>query len=110
MQPVQTLPIDESLPPIHQDEVPFEILEGLVDTDVYNIPVNFPFFLKDKNFNGLIPAGTPMAQVIPIKRENWQLEIGNEKDIKESQKQLTHLKVKFFDSYKTLFRMPKEYK
>lgn len=98
------------LPPIHQDTVPFEILEGLVDTDVYNIPVNFPFFLKDNNFNGLIPAGTPMAQIIPIKRDNWEHEIGNTIEKEEQGKQHLRLKTKFFDSYKTLFRMPKEYK
>ena len=28
-----------------------------------------------KDFSGVIPAGTPYAQMIPFKREDWQSEI-----------------------------------
>jgi hypothetical protein len=59
--------------PFHRESV-FTILPGIVDTDEYYVPVNFPFVINDVNFEGLIPAGTPIAQVIPIKRENWELE------------------------------------
>jgi hypothetical protein len=38
------------------------------------MPVNLPFLLKD-NFEGLIPKGTPIAQIIPIKRDNWNSEV-----------------------------------
>ena len=30
------------------------------------------FFIKN-SFSGIIYAGTPIAQLIPIKRENWEL-------------------------------------
>ena len=33
-----------------------------------------PFFLE-KGFSGVIPAGTPYAQMIPFKREDWDHEI-----------------------------------
>jgi hypothetical protein len=95
--------------PMHR-ESPFTILEGVVDTDTYNAPVNFPFVLNDWGFEGLIPAGTPMAQVIPFKRDSWQMEIGDAKDYQEQQKTFLHLKTSFFDSYKTKFRQLKEYK
>jgi hypothetical protein len=29
-----------------------------------------PFFIKE-GFSGVIPKGTPFAQLIPVKRENW---------------------------------------
>ena len=60
--------------PNHRD-LPFEIMEGVVDTDTFPLTVNFPFFIK-KDFEGIIPHGTPIAQVIPFKRESWKTKIG----------------------------------
>ena len=95
--------------PFHR-EAPFTILPGIVDTDTYTAPVNFPFILNDWKFEGIIPAGTPMVQVIPFKRESWQMSIGDEKDLIEQNKVTTRLRTKFFDSYKSQYRQPKEYK
>ena len=95
--------------PMHR-ESPFTIFPGIVDTDIYTAPVHFPFVLNDINFEGLIPAGTPIAQVIPIKRDKWKMAIGNQKDLIEQGKVSTMLLSKFHDRYKTMFRQPKEYK
>ena len=95
--------------PFHR-ECPFSILPGTVDTDTYTAPVNFPFALNDWNFEGIIPAGTPMAQVIPFKRESWTMSFGEQKEMEEQAKISTKLRIKFFDSYKTQYRQPKEYK
>ena len=95
--------------PFHR-ESPFNILPGVVDTDTYTSPVNFPFVLNDWSFEGLIPAGTPMAQVIPFKRESWQMSIGEQAEFEEQTKVTTKLRTKFFDSYKSQYRQPKEYK
>lgn len=95
--------------PMHR-ESNFTILEGIVDTDEYTPPVNFPFVLNDWSWEGMIPAGTPMAQVIPFKRENWKIKIGNEKDYKEQKSKAEYLSTSFFDSYKNKFRKFKEYK
>jgi len=95
--------------PFHRESV-FTILPGIVDTDKYSPPINFPFVLNDINFTGLIPAGTPIAQVIPFKRDSWNLKFGKEKDILKITSDHTLLRSKFFDGYKTLFRQTKEYK
>ena len=95
--------------PMHR-ESPFCIMDGIVDTDSYNAPVNFPFVLNDWNYEGMIPAGTPMAQVIPFKRDSWQMEMGKQEDYIKQQKTTMHLRTSFFDSYKNKFRAPKEYK
>mgnify|MGYP006269364813 CR=1 FL=1 len=95
--------------PLHRPS-PFTILPGIVDTDTYTAPVNFPFALNDWKFEGIIPAGTPMAQVIPFKRESWQMVLGKEEDLVEQNKVTTKLRTKFFDSYKSQYRQPKEYK
>ena len=95
--------------PMHRPSV-FTILDGVVDTDKYDSPVNFPFLLNDWDFEGLIPAGTPMAQVIPFKRDSWKMKLGNSENFKRQQNTTVHLRTSFFDSYKTKFRQPKEYK
>jgi hypothetical protein len=96
-------------PPVHRDN-PFTALPGIVDTDTYTPPVNIVFTLTDPNFEGLVPAGTPIVQVIPFKRESWEMSIGTEKDLEEQNKIHIKLRTKFFDSYKTQFRQIKEYK
>ena len=98
------------IPPMHRDSV-FNILPGIVDTDKYSAPVNFPFTLNQpEKFDGLIPAGTPIAQVIPFKRDAWQMELGTVEDFNEQANITTKLRTKFFDSYKTQYRQIKEYK
>jgi hypothetical protein len=95
--------------PFHRPSV-FTILPGIVDTDTYTSPVNFPFVINDPNFEGLIPKGTPIAQVIPFKRDSWNMEIGTKKDLEEHIKVAKKLQSKFFDRYKTMFWSRKEYR
>jgi len=56
--------------PHNRFDLPFYTLSGVVDTDRYNMPTNFPFFIKN-NFSGIIKAGTPVAQMTFFKREHW---------------------------------------
>ena len=95
--------------PFHR-EAPFTLLDGIVDTDDYDAPVNFPFVLNDLKFEGMIPAGTPMAQVIPFKRESWEMKIGGAKEYQAQDRTAAYVRTKFFDSYKDKFRKKKEYK
>jgi hypothetical protein len=95
--------------PMHR-EAPFTILPGVVDTDEYFAPVNFPMIINDPEFEGLIPKGTPIAQIIPFKRESWKMQFGAEKEIKEQALIIGKLQTTFFDRYKNMFRKNKEYK
>ena len=95
--------------PMHRENL-FEILPGIVDTDRSIPAVSFPFVLKDNSWEGLIPAGTPIAQVIPFKRDSWIMSMGNEKLIKEEEKAAKLLRTRFFDSYRTFFWTRKEYR
>jgi hypothetical protein len=95
--------------PMHRESV-FTILDGIVDTDTYKAPVNFPFVLKDIKWEGIIPAGTPMAQVIPFKRESWEHEIGSDKERIEQDKVQRKTKALFFNSYKRQFWTSKQYR
>lgn len=95
--------------PFHRESV-FTILPGIVDTDTYTAPVNFPMVINDPFFEGLIPKGTPIAQVIPFKRESWNMVFGNHEDLKYQANIANKLKTRFFDRYKTMFWSKKDYK
>lgn len=60
--------------PINRFDLPFITTAGIIDNDKMDTPGLIPFFLKD-GFEGTIPAGTPYVQIIPFKREDWQMEI-----------------------------------
>jgi len=95
--------------PFHRESI-FTILAGVVDTDTYTAPVNFPMVINDSNFEGLIPLGTPVAQIIPFKREKWKKSIGSFKETNKIKNVNQKLESKFFDRYKTFFWTKKEYK
>ena len=96
------------IPPMHHPNQFFSVLPGVVDTDAYTAPVNFVFTFTDPNFSGLIPAGTPMVQVIPFKREPWKSTIDLSTDNIMNSERL--MATKFYDRYKKLFWSKKEYK
>jgi hypothetical protein len=96
------------IPPMHNPNLYFTILEGIVDTDTCYAATNFPFVLNDLNFEGLIPAGTPIAQVIPFKRENWKSTY--RVDASEAQTLKSFILMHFFDRYKRFMWHKKSYK
>ena len=59
--------------PVNRYDLPFYTMTGVVDANWPMHPGNAPFFIR-KGFEGIIPEGTPFAQVIPFKRESWRLE------------------------------------
>jgi hypothetical protein len=55
-------------------DLPFYVGSGVVDSDIWGLPAFIPLFIK-KGFVGTIPRGTPMFQMIPIKRDEWELDV-----------------------------------
>lgn len=93
--------------PLNRYDLPFISMTGIVDSDTYKDRVNIPFFLK-KDFRGIIEAGTPIAQVIPIKREPWKSEL-TDFNKEESLKIRSLFRSKIFRSYKNQFWHRKDY-
>ena len=93
--------------PHNRFDLPFYTISGVVDTDKFNLPVHFPFFIK-KDFSGIIKAGTPLAQITFLKRESWI-----KKTIKYNKEYIQKARFIFFSSinrsYKNLFWEKKEY-
>lgn len=58
--------------PFNRVDLPFVTLTGLVDADHYRDNfINFPARWRAPEFSGVLPKGTPIAQCVPIKREDW---------------------------------------
>lgn len=84
--------------PLNQDNPIVNAFAGFVDTDTYFAPVNFPFILKP-GFSGVIEAGTPIAQAIPIRREAWTMEIES-----GNNQRLETMKNSVFSKFRAVYR------
>ena len=93
--------------PFGYKNLPFHSFSGIVDSDKYQGDINTPFVIKN-NFSGVIPKGTPMMQVIPFKRENWESKISKGTEF-ERQKNSLILTTKIHSAYKKIFRDKKLY-
>lgn len=60
--------------PLNRFDLPFYVPSGIVDSDIWGLPVFLSFFLK-RGYEGTIKKGTPLFQMIPIKRDDWELDI-----------------------------------
>lgn len=60
--------------PANRLDLPFRTLTGIVDADLYGDGlIHFPALWTDPAFRGLLPAGTPVAQVVPVPRAAWTM-------------------------------------
>jgi hypothetical protein len=95
--------------PFNRFDLPFTTLTGIVDTDdFYHVPNgNYPFYIKN-GFEGIIPAGTPMYQMIPLKRENWESNFEQFNEIEKSKRHYVFIS-RFVNTYKQDFWKKKKY-
>lgn len=67
------------VPPLNNSDKRFSIVPAIVDTDIYEDYINFPFILhKDKIEKNevIIKKATPYVQIIPFERQNWKMSFG----------------------------------
>lgn len=58
--------------PLNRNDLPFTTLSGIVEGGfVTQHGGKYPFYIK-QGFEGIIPQGTPMAQMILFRNENWE--------------------------------------
>lgn len=96
------------LPVLNVPNNPIVAAAGIVDTDTFEAVVHFPFFLQ-KGFTGKIPAGTPVVQIIPFKRDNWVSRFA-EANYKNVTQTVATIKRQMEFAYKKLFWQRKEYR
>ena len=60
--------------PVNRLDLPFRLLTGLVDADRFHaVGINFPALWTDRDFEGTLPLGTPIAQCYAVPRETPEL-------------------------------------
>jgi hypothetical protein len=94
--------------PSHRNDLPFFTINGFVDTDKHPNNLLLPFFIRE-GFEGEIEKGTPIAQVIPVKRDSWVSEKA-EFNHRERNKGFDAIKSQYNRGYKKLFWVKKTYK
>jgi len=66
--------------PLNRFDLPFTTVSGVLDGDfTMYAHGNAPFYIK-KDFEGIIPQGTPIAQLIPFLQESWKSEVVEDLD------------------------------
>jgi hypothetical protein len=95
--------------PLNRHDLPFKTFTGVVDTDVYPNPVNFPIQLnKFKDDMYILEKGTPIAQIIPFKRDDWESSYDKFEE-SHREKGLYTLLSKIVRSYKNQYWVKKTY-
>jgi len=78
------------MPPLNRFEPRFRSFSGVVDTDTYVNQINIPAVLWDNSYEGIIKAGTPIAQIIPFDRDALITE-GVKRTMTDEELRLTYL-------------------
>lgn len=95
--------------PHNRHDLPFTTLSGIIDSDDWNAPVFTAFFLK-RNFMGTIKKGTPIFQVFPFKRENWEMSLDYSKeDIVQKKIKEEKRRISIYSYYKDFVWKRKNY-
>jgi hypothetical protein len=55
--------------PFNRFDLPFTTLSAIADEAISTGAISF---FIDKDFEGVIPKGTPIAQILPFKQDNWE--------------------------------------
>jgi hypothetical protein len=94
--------------PLSRPDIPFLTMSGIIDADeFFHAKVgNIPFYLRD-SFSGVIPIGTPMFQIIPFKRESWEINLIKYSDSVEKRNNL--VKNTIYGPYKRFFHKKKNF-
>jgi Family of unknown function (DUF6065) len=96
--------------PLNRNDLPFRTLSGVVDTDTYPIAVNFPFqILEFDQERIIVEKGTPLCQIIPIKRDDWEMQVEKFDEI-ETKKSYFDFNYKIIKAYKSRYWNRKSYK
>jgi hypothetical protein len=80
------------LPPINRPNGVIEVLSGLVDTDSYKSPVNFPFVAIAPDGVHTLAKGTPLVQVVPFRRDDAALETSIRAETKREGEEREHIR------------------
>lgn len=96
--------------PLNSFNSPIQFTSGIMDSDqfTHSESGNLPFYVR-RGFSGIIPKGTPLYQMIPIKRESWRSEV-TEFDLDTQNKIMNPIRTKFWGGYRHNYWTKKTFK
>lgn len=95
--------------PMGYHDLPFRMISGVVDTDKYPQDIN-PVFWFRQDFEGIIEKGTPMVQIIPIKRSSWESKFSSMSSEQHMYNQEKNISTTIVNNYIKNIWQKKEYK
>ena len=90
------------VPPLNNRDDRFEIISGIVDTDTFELPINFPFIVNGDKYEELdttLKTGLIYAQAIPFKRDSWKMQV-----VERNVLQTTRSKLKFYSVFEKFYK------
>lgn len=93
--------------PINRPDLPFQTFSGLVDA-AYDSAVNIPFLWIAGEQETILDGGTPIAQLIPVKLDEWEHAIENVTD--DKLRHASRVASTYITGYRRLFRRDKSWK
>ena len=100
------------VPPLNNSDDRFNIIPAIVDTDTFPNEINFPIVINGDKYPVLettIKKGTPYVQIIPFKRDNWNMTLRPRKQ-KEVQNSRLFYGLKILHNYKEKYWSKKSWK
>ena len=95
------------VPPLNNAHPFFQVVSAIVSTDNYPNVINFPFiWTGPEDWEGILPQGTPIVQLIPFKRDDFRHDISaiTEADMNRLNSVVRALGNSFQGRYKELWR------
>lgn len=90
--------------PANSFDTDLHIWSGVVDTDNYPLNINLPFYWTGTEFGDfIVKRGTPIAQLIPIKRNDWSISYEGTYDVDHIKRHTFAVFATFLDNYKRLY-------
>jgi hypothetical protein len=83
------------VPALNRTNGVVELFSGVVDTDSFPTPVNFPFVATANDGVHILPKGTPLVQVIPFRRDHAASRgvVRAERDAERVRREQTHRRI-----------------
>lgn len=100
------------VPPLNNTDDRFSIIPGIVDTDTFNVHINFPFIVNGDKYPYLktvLKRGLPYVQIIPFKRDRWKMKV-EKISVKTLLTNKTFFELNVFNTYKNKYWNKKSWK